>query len=130
MEVKSHRTTELTVGTAHYQGQTRSGGTWGGTWIDASGKACRVEHADVSIKSSGTWTSPISGSTYPIDWTVEVSSQETRLEVVPVMLDQELNNLLFTPKIYWEGEVNVRGTVGGTPVTGRGHVELTGYEPL
>jgi len=39
------------------------------------------------------------------------------------LADQELNISYG----YWEGAVNVNGSLGGQAVTGRGYVELTGY---
>jgi predicted secreted hydrolase len=39
------------------------------------------------------------------------------------MDDQEL----FTTVRYWEGAVDVTGTLGNSPLSGRGYVELTGY---
>jgi predicted secreted hydrolase len=42
-----------------------------------------------------------------------------KLELRPVLTDQE-NRLSI---VYWEGAVDVTGTVSG-----RGYVELTGYE--
>ena len=49
--------------------------------------------------------------------------QDLTLEIRPVMADQEL----FTTVRYWEGAVDVEGERDGSPVTGRGYVELTGY---
>ncbi len=45
------------------------------------------------------------------------------LIVEPLIADQELN----VSFIYWEGAVRVTGTQAGSPVTGRGYIELTGY---
>jgi predicted secreted hydrolase len=47
------------------------------------------------------------------------------LTVVPLLADQELPLSLR----YWEGAVAATGTHAGRPVTARGYVELTGYEP-
>jgi predicted secreted hydrolase len=47
------------------------------------------------------------------------------------MANQELYNLRSISTSYWEGSVNVSGTVKGKPVTGKGYVELVGYtQPL
>ena len=45
----------------------------------------------------------------------------------PVLPDQELNAAETTGATYWEGEVGVTGTRDGTPLSGEGYVELTGY---
>ena len=42
---------------------------------------------------------------------------------VPAFADQELN-LSYA---YWEGAVQVEGTLLGEATSGRGYVELTGY---
>jgi predicted secreted hydrolase len=43
------------------------------------------------------------------------------------MRNQELDTRRTTGVTYWEGQVTVSGTRTGTPVAGRGYVELTGY---
>ena len=48
-------------------------------------------------------------------------------EVTPEMVNQELHNLRSISTSYWEGSVNVSGTVKGKPVKGKGYVELVGY---
>ncbi|MEQ1857761.1 MAG: lipocalin-like domain-containing protein [Longimicrobiales bacterium] len=79
---------------------------------------------DVTMQSTGTWTSPIDGSAYPSGWRVELPGRGWSLTVAPRLTDQELD-LSFR---YWEGAVSVRGTGdGGAEVAGRGYVELTGY---
>ena len=39
----------------------------------------------------------------------------------------ELDTTASTGVVYWEGEVEVAGSVEGSPLTGLGYVELTGY---
>lgn len=75
------------------------------------------------IKSGGNWESPNSGATYPSGWTLEIPSEGIELRITPLLEDQEL----VVSFIYWEGAVEVEGTWGGNPVSGRGYVELTGY---
>ena len=43
------------------------------------------------------------------------------------MAAQELDTRATTGVIYWEGSQVVRATRGGTPLGGKGYVELTGY---
>ena len=79
---------------------------------------------DVTLESTGTWTSPIDGGVYPSGWRVELPRRGWSVTVEPRIPQQELD-LSFR---YWEGAVAVRGTgEGSRPVTGRGYVELTGY---
>jgi predicted secreted hydrolase len=93
-----------------------------GTFVAASG----VEHAlgdqDVQISVGRRWRSP-HGGVYPAEWQLQVPSLGLEVHLRPVLADQELDT---TPR-YWEGAVDVTGSLRGTPVGGRGYVELTGY---
>jgi predicted secreted hydrolase len=54
---------------------------------------------------------------------LSIPSARLDLTVTPYLEDQEVL-LSFT---YWEGSVEVEGTLNGAPVTGEGYAELTGY---
>ena len=95
-----------------------------GTLVKEDGTATSLTSADFSIQSLDSWTSPATDTEYPSAWRVQVPAEEIDLRVTPLLPDQELN-LSFR---YWEGAVSVAGTSGSQPVTGRGYVELTGYE--
>ena len=69
-----------------------------------------------------TWDSP-EGGAYPSLWKVRVPRVGLDLTVTPVIANQEL----FTTVRYWEGAVDVQGSRGGSSISGRGYVELTGY---
>ncbi|MEJ2633305.1 MAG: lipocalin-like domain-containing protein [Acidihalobacter sp.] len=93
-----------------------------GTWVSPRG---RVEHlgADaVKIDVLNHWDSP-RGGRYPARWRLRVPELGLNLEVQPLLADQELDLAVR----YWEGAVRVRGTRAGSPVSGDGYVELTGY---
>ncbi|MGR9046079.1 MAG: lipocalin-like domain-containing protein [Gammaproteobacteria bacterium] len=77
----------------------------------------------VKIQVLDNWTSPHSKITYPAQWRLMIPSQDIRLDIIPLINDQELN-LTFR---YWEGAVSVYGNKHGHPVSGFGYVELTGY---
>jgi predicted secreted hydrolase len=87
-----------------------------------------LSREDFSIGVLKTWKSPRSQATYPAGWRIVVPREELILKVTPVLADQELVTLKSTRVIYWEGLVTVEGTRAGQPVTGRGYVELTGYD--
>jgi predicted secreted hydrolase len=93
-----------------------------GTLIDADGNASRIDRSDLEIVVTDRWQSP-SGGTYPAAWTLHLPKESLRLELAPVLADQEL----ITTVRYWEGAVDIRGERDGLPVGGRGYVELTGY---
>lgn len=74
----------------------------------------------------GHWSSPVDGARYPSAWRIELPGRGLRLEVRPVLPDQEMKVSVR----YWEGAVDVVGEgPGGARVSGRGYVELTGYAP-
>jgi predicted secreted hydrolase len=93
-----------------------------GTWISASGESTSIRPDEIDIAVTDNWRSPEGGS-YPAGWTVVLREFDLKLNIVPVMNDQEL----ITTVRYWEGAVDVSGDRDGTFVDGRGYVELTGY---
>ena len=70
---------------------------------------------------SGSGRSPHTGATYPSGWQLTLPDGR-RLQVEPVLQDQELYFPDLGGTIYWEGAVRVSGDA-----TGQGYVELTGY---
>ncbi len=94
-----------------------------GMLVDGEGDGTRLAADAFDVTATGSWTSPVDGATYPSGWRVEVPGLGLALNVQPVLRDQELT-LSFR---YWEGAVDVTGTSRGSPVRGRGYVELTGY---
>ena len=100
-----------------------------GTLVSPDGAMLTLEQDDLSITSSGTWTSPITGIQYPSGWTLTIPSLDLMLELEPVLVDSEFAGSQYTPAAYWEGEVRVTGTRQGQAVGGRGFVELVGYDP-
>ena len=99
------------------------------TLVSPDGTTSTLEQSDVSITSIETWTSPLTGIEYPSGWKIDISSLNLSLELKPVLLDSEFAGSRYTPAAYWEGEVRVVGTREGKDVTGRGFVELVGYDP-
>ena len=94
----------------------------GGTWTSAEGKSRHLDRDEFTLLVTQQWTSP-KGGIYPSAWDIELPGLGLVLDVVPVLDDQEL----FTTVRYWEGAVDISGTLGGAKITGRGYVELTGY---
>jgi predicted secreted hydrolase len=76
-----------------------------------------------AIQVSAHWKSPHTGAEYPSAWTLRVPSENLVLRLSPKFADQELRNSF----VYWEGAVRVDGTSNGSPISGSGYVELTGY---
>ncbi len=95
-----------------------------GTLVDPDGGSRHLIGSEVSIGVEDHWTSPRSGAVYPARWHLEAPGADLDLEIEPLLADQELD-VGFR---YWEGAVAITGSHGGHPVSGRGYVELTGYE--
>jgi len=93
-----------------------------GTWTDAAGRATHLDHDDVVIEVRKYWESK-QGGRYPAEWTISVPKLDLQLDVVPALRNQEL----ITTVRYWEGAVDVQGTLDADVINGRGYVELTGY---
>ncbi|HJX61954.1 MAG TPA: lipocalin-like domain-containing protein [Dehalococcoidia bacterium] len=91
----------------------------GGSITDTDCQTTELGPEDLKITSLGEWTSPDSGCTYPLGWTVEFGGQG--YTVTPVLEDQELYSVAPAPK-YWEGAATVSGDK-----TGRAYIELVGY---
>lgn len=98
-----------------------------GSLVDPEGRREELGHGTYTIEHTGTWTSPISGGTYPMGWTISLPSHEGELTVTPVFKEQEMDTTRYTGAYYWEGAVAVSGTWRGREVSGRGYVELVGY---
>jgi len=72
---------------------------------------------EVRFGSKAAWTSPGSGCTYPMGWTLGVGDLDLTLDAV--VEDQEIT---AEPAHYWEGAATISGSTGG-----RAYVELVGY---
>jgi predicted secreted hydrolase len=78
-----------------------------------------------TIKAMGTWESPETGAVYPSRWVLEMPEEKIRLDIVPLLANQENRSRLPGGVYYWEGAVVAKDEEG--KVIGRGYVELTGY---
>lgn len=93
-----------------------------GILIDRQGQITTLRLEDIELAVLDHWHSP-RGSRYPARWRLSVASHALVLDIRPLIPDQELDATVR----YWEGAVDVTGTVNKRPVTGRGYVELVGY---
>ncbi|MGH8495418.1 MAG: lipocalin-like domain-containing protein [Gammaproteobacteria bacterium] len=94
-----------------------------GSLVAADGSRRALGAHDVTIESSGSWTSPDSGVTYPMGWRLRLPNESIVLDVQPYVEAQEMDLSVR----YWEGAVRVAGGNGGKAATGEGYVELAGY---
>lgn len=73
------------------------------------------------------WKSHRSGNQYTLDWEIKIPQENIELEIKAILPDQEIN---FNAINYWEGATQIKATVGGQAVSGRGFMEIVGkYSP-
>lgn len=97
-----------------------------GTVVTPAG-VTRLRAGDYRLVPDRRWASPHSGGSYPVAWRIAVPSLGIELGAEAAVDAQELRTGRSTGVTYWEGTIDVLGTRGGTPVTGRGYLEMTGY---
>jgi predicted secreted hydrolase len=98
-----------------------------GTVIRGDGTTRNLGLGDYRIGVLARWKSPKSGAEYPIGWKVTVPSEQIELQIKPPFAEQELITNRSTRVTYWEGAVDINGTVGKERIAGAGYVEMTGY---
>ena len=95
-----------------------------GTWIAADGATTHLRATDFEMTPIAFWKSNPTGAQYPIGWRIVLPNQHAEFTIKAALDDQELRLGAIT---YWEGAVDAAGTRDGTPIKGRGYLELTGY---
>ena len=86
-------------------------------------------HGGMAFEPSATWRSVRTFYDYPTRWSLAVPEAQLALSVAASFDDQELLTVLSKPA-FWEGRVEVSGTLRGRPVRGLGFVERSGFEPI
>jgi predicted secreted hydrolase len=104
--------------------RAKTGGVlWAGaTYRDGAGNITVFNPGQVRFEPRRHWTSPRTGSAYPVAMAVHIGDLSLQLD--PLMDDQELDARKTTGSVYWEGAV--RASRVGRQV-GKGYLELTGY---
>lgn len=98
--------------------------TSSGTFVAADGTATHLPNSAFTMKPTDFWKSDKTPARYPVGWEIEVPAHGLRFTVRAAIKAQEL---ALSPLAYWEGAVNITGTRSGSPISGRGYLELTGY---
>jgi predicted secreted hydrolase len=96
-----------------------------GTTVSSDGVPRYLEPDEWTVESVDSWKSSDTQAVYPSRWIVEIPGDELRLDVAPLLANQENRSRLPGGVYYWEGAVVVRDEKGKG--VGRGYVELTGY---
>ena len=99
-----------------------------GTYVAPNGQPRNLAGEDISLIATGSWTSAVTETTYPVGWDLEVKSLDLELTLTPALLDSEFQGSKFVPQAYWEGSIKAAGTLHGRSVAGRGFAELVGYD--
>jgi predicted secreted hydrolase len=116
--------------------RTKEGDTlWAGGSLRARGASSAEIFAetDVIFTPQRHWKSPASGTSYPVQWSVQIRRVQAktglkvleRYTVNAVIDKQELDSRQSTGAIYWEGLSELLDSRGA--VIGRGYLEMTGY---
>jgi predicted secreted hydrolase len=99
-----------------------------GTYVPPNGQPRNITGENISLTATASWTSAVTGITFPVGWNLEVESLNLSLTLTPALLDSEFQGSKYVPPAYWEGSVHVNGTHNGQTVTGNGFAELVGYD--
>ncbi len=99
-----------------------------GTLVSPDGRVTHLADGDFTLARTGpSFHSRVSQARYPVAWQVSVPSHGLDLTVTTPLEDQELHTAASTGVTYWEGLIDITGTVRGRRATGRGYLEMTGY---
>ena len=95
-----------------------------GTFVTKDGSSQQLKADQITLTPTKFWKSPETKARYPIAWTAEIPHLNGILQIQAAHPDQELR---LAAMAYWEGAIEITGTLDGKPVNGRGYLELTGY---
>jgi predicted secreted hydrolase len=98
-----------------------------GTLVGPDGTTEHLGREAFTVTTAGTWTSQMSGATYPAGWSIAIPGQGLSIGLTPTVAAQELDTRATTGVIYWEGSQKVTARRDGKPLNGEAYVELTGY---
>ena len=98
-----------------------------GTLVEADGTARHLDADAFDVRSLRSWTSPVSGHSYPVHWNIAIPGEALVIELRPTLEDQELDTRATTGVAYWEGSQLVRASRFNEPLGGEAYVEVTRY---
>jgi geranylgeranyl pyrophosphate synthase/predicted secreted hydrolase len=78
-----------------------------------------------SFESLDSWTSTRTFNEYPTRYLLNIPEAGISLDVAAAFPEQELITVITAPG-FWEGQVEITGTLSGARVNGRGFVERSG----
>jgi predicted secreted hydrolase len=117
----------LTDGSAltAFQLRDKAGGAlWDGGSFRSPNNALYVfSHGEVLFKPTRFWKSPLTQTTYPVEWIVRTPADFYTVKAV--IDNQELDSRQSTGSVYWEGLSDLIDSNG--KLVGSGYLEMTGY---
>lgn len=97
-----------------------------GTLVGVDGRTMHLTAGDFTLTPGSDKFSSPSGAVYATRWRVDVPSAGLALDVTTPLQNQELSTA-GAGVSYWEGMIDITGSSAGRPITGRGYLEMTGY---
>ncbi|MBE2280647.1 MAG: carotenoid 1,2-hydratase [Ignavibacteriaceae bacterium] len=94
-----------------------------GTFIFKDGATRLLKNEDVTLHATSNWKNS-DGIFYPSSWTLRVPSIDLELNINTSIPNQELKTFVN----YYEGAIIITGIKSGVSISGKGYVELTGYD--
>lgn len=95
-----------------------------GTIFDGQ-TSVNLDADDFTSVYNETWTSPKTGTAYPVGWTLTIPEHGIEVKVVPKHRGSEFDSRVTTYNTYWEGPMRVSGSHAGN-----GFLELGGYDRI
>lgn len=89
----------------------------------------RTEYLEMQLKPLKTWVSIRTTNDYPTEWLLTIPAAGISLEVKSRFDNQEMITLISKPA-FWEGRVDLKGTMGTRNITGKGFVERHGFTSM
>ena len=87
----------------------------------ADGRVQTFRRREIVLEPARDWRSPATGDTYPVAWRLALEPIGLTLDLDPLTPEQEITGTLRL----WSGAIMARGAQSGTPLSGRGRIEVT-----
>ena len=96
---------------------------YSGTLISKDGTSRELDFQETTFEPGNLWTSLKKNVSYPTSWIISLPEEEITLKVSTPLKTQEMN----TSVRYWEGIIDIEGKIKKENISGKGYMELTGY---
>lgn len=95
-------------------------------YIDEKGVRHQSNHFKLQESKEHTWTSTRTFNSYPTSWHILAPDLNIDLHVHAAFPNQEFATVISKPA-FWEGRMNIQGSINGKSVTGKGYIERHGF---